>query len=115
MASPSTVSPSLRFITSFFLSPFGALCTLTTCTAIGATLSAMRDSQQAEDKLVTRKVAQMLGEWTPPELSHSERTKLMDELKALRLERAACESRLARYTPSTTHSSSNQSSQKGLS
>jgi hypothetical protein len=78
----------------------------------------MRDSQQAEDKLVARKVAQMLGEWTPPELSHSERTKLMDELKALRLEIAACESRLARYTPSTistTTSSSYQSPPKGLS
>lgn len=70
----------------------------------------MRDSQQSEDKLVARKVAQMLGEWTPPVLSPTERSKLMDELKALRSEIGACEARLARHL-----AASNNSNQKGLS
>ena len=89
-----------RFVSSFFLSPFGALSTLATCTALGATLSAMRDSQEAEDKLVARRVSQMLGEWTPPSLTSGERSKLMDELKALRSEIGACEARLARHAHS---------------
>ena len=69
---------------------------LAACACGGAALSDWRDSAATEDRLVARRVAQRLGEWSAPPLAPAARAAQLDERRQLQADVAAAELRLAR-------------------
>ncbi len=86
---PST--PSLQAVASF---------ALPACFLVGAALSDWLASRRSRDALLARRVAQSLGEWTPPPLSDAARRALERERDDLAREIERLEARLAARTAS---------------